>query len=203
MTDRPILFSAPMVRALLAGRKTQTRRLATSPLAKAGRGDRLWVREAWFHVEPVRSAPLFVGHAGAAAFKADDTFIGCHRWKPSIHMPRWASRLTLEVTEVRRQDLWDITTADAMAEGLFTATSAELCIHEDADGQLIPDRTPGRRWYWAAEGLKVSSCPREAYRALWDHLHGVGSFDSGPEVVALSFTVHPVNIDSLDPAPCA
>lgn len=89
MKEYPIIFSAPMVRALLEGRKTQTRRLASSPLAKVQPGDRLWVRES-FHPEGTYMAD----HPGDARSMG---------WKPSIHMPRSASRLTLHVTDVRRQ----------------------------------------------------------------------------------------------------
>ena len=109
MTDRPIIFSPTMVRALLAGRKTQTRRLATSPLARCVPGDRLWVREG------------YAQHAAGFDYRAD--FAGFSQpaagpWRPSIHMPRWASRLTLHVEAVRVERLQDIREADAVAEGM-------------------------------------------------------------------------------------
>lgn len=143
MRERPILFSAPMVRAILAGTKSQTRRLIkpspsdvvafigsdnqptgefglaldpeyTRVLQKHVRcpygvpGDRLWVREAWCEAED--------GFAYAADLdpRQDPRGMG---WRPSIHMPRIASRIMLEVTAVRAQRLQDISEADAIAEG--------------------------------------------------------------------------------------
>lgn len=151
MTDRPIIFSGPMVKALLDGRKTQTRRLATSPLARCTAGDRLYVREAH----------AFVGSndPGLLVTRADYPACVPRRfenvppetevsWRPSIHMPRWASRLTLIVDCVRVQSLQDISRTDAIAEG-FAALSK--------DGTLVkyglPDRDglPGNDdlgWHW-------------------------------------------------------
>jgi len=147
MKERPILFSGPMVRAILEGRKTQTRRVAktdgldlvgpcgnsaTGDVFLVGRdwvgntvtvkcpyglvGDRLWVRETWgngWTSKPVETDAL--------CYKAtplkEQGFKICHRWRPSIHMPRWASRITLEITAVRVERLQDITEEDAKAEG--------------------------------------------------------------------------------------
>src|SRR5580692_1161056 len=114
MTDRPIIFSSAMVRALLDGRKTMTRRLATSPLRKTGMGDRLWVRESvWLNQGDVG--------AGRVRYRATEPDFKGY-WTPSIHMPRWASRITLEVTGSRIERLQAITERDAQAEG------AELAI---------------------------------------------------------------------------
>lgn len=217
MADRPIIFSAAMVRALLDGRKTQTRRLATSPLSKCQAGDRLWVREAWAIPEPWgnRSAKALAESCLAAGYEfpwapicytANGARQNWGEWRqsppgkgrPSIHMPRWASRLTLVVTEVRRQHLRDITMADSVAEGLLTGTSAELGVHEDVDGDLVPDRRPDFRWYWGDDKLKRSSCPRTAYFVLWDALHGAAASDNNTAVIALTFTAHHANIDALD-----
>lgn len=164
--DRPVIFSALMVRALLEGRKTQTRRLATSPLAKMQPRDRLWVREAW--------APLSAlthNDAGSTAliengfYRADAGIVDgeISRWTPSIHMPRLASRLTLLVTEVRRERLGDITERDAEAEGV------------DLAGRAITARL--------------------AFAQLWNSLHGNGAWEADPEVVALTFKVAHANID--------
>ena len=139
MADRPILFSAPMVRALLAGTKTQTRRAFAPDLFISGGGavvrmksaaaagvtgiseahcpywrapgDRLWVREAWrtspmFNDKPPRDLPDFA----PLRYEADDALRGAWagyglashgKYRPPMFMPRWASRLTLEVTGVR------------------------------------------------------------------------------------------------------
>lgn len=144
MTERPILFSAPMIRALLAGTKTQTRRVAKPPFdllfaggAKPGMlarapygvaGDRLWVRETWGFDSRVRhdfkpigqhdlSGMDLLTHTLYRATTDDQP----PRWRPAIHMPRWASRITLEVTEVRCQRLQEISEDDARAEGVESA----------------------------------------------------------------------------------
>ena len=213
MTERSILFSAPMIHALLEGRKSQTRRLAwrerkceggpindgggqmdyvepsivrsPSPWQAVKPGDRVWVRENWCpRAEDGRVIP------GAAHYMADgehvvktdgDGFtvkLGDGReaspWRPSIHMPRWASRMTLVLTDVRVQRLQDISEADAEAEGLW--------------------RSRARRhlWWLSPNAVRIFEPYRshlEAFSALWNSLHGPGSWEKNPEVVALSFTV--------------
>ena len=137
--ERPILFSGPMVRAILDGRKTQTRRVArmtegghvrlgprrwhpadeaavlASPYGQPG--DRLWVRETWQH-EDGSCDDHKCGQPTHIYHKATESFPESMRWKPSIFMPRWASRLTLEVTDVRVQRVQKITEEDAKAEGV-------------------------------------------------------------------------------------
>ena len=146
MSEKPILFSGAMVRAILEGRKSQTRRVvknarganslyagehdglwvverfgdAASTMIKCpyGKpGDHLWVREMW--------KPRGVGQGCAttpAIYAAEYTFPNVVKamrpWKPSIFMPRWASRITLEIVEVRVQRLQDISEEDARAEGV-------------------------------------------------------------------------------------
>lgn len=137
MTERPILFNGPMVRAILEGRKTQTRRPVACPTwAVAGSlesdgaggveaavqltgcmadvrcpfgvaGDKLWVRETWACPESV------------TYYRATDEGMTSPpaKWRPSIHMPRWASRIDLDVTRVRFEKLNDVTADDARAEG--------------------------------------------------------------------------------------
>lgn len=177
MKERPILFSGEMVRAILAGRKTQTRRIMrmtdearlelSSPLAHvdpqygvfehssganvriavpgAGYwahcpygnvGDRLWVRETWYDDLDRESGDiperLDDGRVAGIEYRASHNCAnfeaGCpcnpdgdgnrSEWRPSIFMPRWASRLTLEVVEIRVERLQDITEDDARAEGV-------------------------------------------------------------------------------------
>jgi hypothetical protein len=155
MRERPILFSDPMVRAILEGRKTQTRRVVkgmalewlapdvftpdvvadpANHLCPYGApGDLLWVRETWneFWAEELTEGRYSqTGQAGSparlpermrVAYRADGDLAhaehGRARWRPSIHMPRWASRLTLRVTSVRVERLRAITEEDARAEG--------------------------------------------------------------------------------------
>lgn len=138
MSERPILFSAPMVRALLDGRKAQTRRVAKEfdgldvdgilkrfPHQKGGPyevGQTLWVREAWTEVPWVHADgekdTQVLYRADAPGKNVFDPERG-DRWRPSIHMPRWASRITLRVTNVRVEKLQDISPEDAEAEGVF------------------------------------------------------------------------------------
>lgn len=162
--ELPVLFNGPMVRAIRAGRKTQTRRpvkpqpsgfasfgaLPTCdchpygfhdgarhyPCPYGKPGDRLWVRETWWRNdgwEPHRErVALFRNYDGATHTQVDvagmatvmrtdpdDAALKAAGWvkKPSIHMPRWAARLILEITDVRVERLQSISEADAMAEG--------------------------------------------------------------------------------------
>ncbi len=181
-----------MVRALQAGTKTQTRRVLKpqpthfNPVGVPRRarpdsgpsdvvrcpygqpGDWLWVRETW--------APRANGFAYAAD-PAWNTSAG-GRWHPSIHMPRCASRITLEITGVRVERLQDILEEDAKAEGLSFV----------ADGCAR----------FGVEGLASSwcDCPVTAYAALWESINGPGSWDANPWVWAVQFRV-----DSAGDAP--
>lgn len=141
MIERPILFSGPMVRAILDGRKTQTRRVAKcfNPLPRADilesvarncpygvPGDRLWVRETHYiyygpHA-PWPDLPHVASDLGIAYYR-EGFDRSAPRWRPSIHMPRWASRLTLLVTDVRVERVQDISTMDAKAEGVQLGTT--------------------------------------------------------------------------------
>ena len=189
-TERPILFSAPMVRAILSNTKTQTRRVvkdtglyaidaaihgpetaARELLALASRcpygipGDRLWVREAWgFN-------PDFPGLLGHIFFRADcgHEHDGI-KWRPSIHMPRAASRITLEVTEVRVERLAIISEADAIAEGLKPLSEGT-------------DRT----WTVDADPRSEHESPRDTYRWLWESINGPGAWDKSPWVWVVEF----------------
>lgn len=134
MKERPILMSAPMVRAILAGRKTQTRRIMK--MAKRGTGgppfqidgktvcspygvpgDRLWVRESW---RPRQASTVYY-RADSYDYHHDEIRAGgtVPQWRPSIHMPRWASRITLEVVAVRVERLQEITYLESVAEGVI------------------------------------------------------------------------------------
>ncbi len=190
MTDRPIIFSAPMVRALLEGRKTQTRRMlnpqpggiksarilgsgwALAPESnrcsvdwtppRYAPGDRLYVREAC-HVD------------GRDVNYRADAPVGSEPpgpWRPSIHMPRWASRLTLTVTDVRVQRLQDISAYDVQAEGACELACVPPNDEDEAEAQAI-------------------------FRDLWNSLHGPAAWDANPWVVALTFTVQHGNIDQI------
>jgi hypothetical protein len=227
MADKPIIFSAPMVRALLAGTKTQTRRVLKpqptlneaglwryppdsvcdgdpkkwvkrfggfcqtdddglkSFLAPVGKrnflpyapGDRLYVREAvcWVSAWGWR----YRADNEDLSDKREDGEVG--RWRPSIHMPRSASRITLTVTEVRVQRLQEITEADAVAEGAEVARG----IHGLDGGVMVKTDSP-----------YVFATPGCWYRELWNSLHGPDAWDTNPWVGAYSFTVRQGNIDA-------
>lgn len=188
MTDRPIIFSAPMVRALHAGRKTQTRRLATSPLRRVQPGDRLYVREAVScggvftdvvevryrahqsssHTEFVEQVPVDLATSGLPAWP---------KYRPSIHMPRWASRLTLIVEGVKVEPLQSISAADAAAEG----------IERELGG-----------WKTYDDGPRAIG-QRESFASLWASLHPKAGerWQDNPHVVALTFRVLRGNIDRV------
>lgn len=182
MADRPIIFGAPMMRALLNGEKSQTRRYARlSPCCAIG--DRLWVREAWacLGMKPSQAdgAIYRVGHPEARARgpRVDA------RWRPSIHMPRWASRMTLVVTDVRSQRLQEISRDDAIAEGIRRVGGSAL------------------RWEaWSGAEGQESATPVEAFAVLWDSIHGPGAWSANERVWAITFEVRHGNIDAPEVA---
>jgi hypothetical protein len=184
MTDRPILFSAPMVRALLEGRKTQTRRLATSrPMQRIQVGDRLWVKETWRTskvADELKPSMLVGGGYSRIWYEADRDNCDQHgKVRVSIHMPRWASRLTLLVTEVRVERLQNISEVDACAEGIERVT-------------LLP----GGAHYRDAKG-GIFAYASFAYASLWNSLHARpgDQWTDNPEIIALSFAVQQRNIN--------
>jgi hypothetical protein len=194
MKDTPIIFSGPMARALLDGRKTMTRRLAWVLPGKAGRrakasrdwppgmwpsswqnrqpGDRLWVRESLAtHGNfgfPLGETPQVSDLQGRVWSYTADGLPHRTGGRPSIHMPRWASRLTLEITAVKLEPLKAISEQDALAEG----------VQHDPTG-------------------------KDAFGSLWETLHGECSWIDTGEVVALTFTVHKQNIDAMPKAAAA
>jgi hypothetical protein len=202
MSDYPIIFSAPMVQALLAGRKTMTRRLAwrngpaieggvvrvqeakPSPWQKVKPGDRLWVRESF-----CRRSELPISTVQKPFYMATDGTGDISKpagwpWKPSIHMPRWASRLTLIVTATKIERLQDISKEDAIAEGI---ERVKLGPFGWRDYEWIDQPEPGT-------GAVAS------FMTLWDSIHGPDGWTSNPEVVALTFRVVRENIDRIKEA---
>lgn len=225
MKERPILFSGPLVRALLAGTKTQTRRLVKHDHvdeigawsfdaerreweagieADFGRfghgfwmrcpygepGDRLWVKEqhqALWTTEDCPPKPFREGGEGwGVHYVADGGPVEWHdmsaddegittRSRPSIHMPRWASRITLEIVEVRAERLQEITEEDAKAEGVDLASLSSI-----ADDQPILE-TPRSR-------TKGSHPHVLAFAIGWDTINGDrAAWKSNPWVWAISF----------------
>lgn len=248
--ERPILFSAPMVRAILEGRKTVTRRAIKvqphidasgnfcvgnsnygqdgygKPVTKhfvngccpyGKPGDRLWVRET-FVIESNRWAddPYSPPHKDGRPiqryeddkwdqphYKATDSepelwydnrdSPGC-RWKPSIHMPRWASRILLEITDVRVERLQEITEEQAQAEGCFFTDYGQACFHggrgvRDAAECEYPaskhQQRPGWMWDKTPSHEHCLDSARNAFGNLWKSVGG--DWNANPWVWVVSF----------------
>ncbi|MBV6436785.1 MAG: hypothetical protein AELANPGJ_02056 [Anaerolineae bacterium] len=230
MKERPILFSGAMVRAILSGAKTQTRRIVKpQPTKTSGTnrgyplplmandwawphprsvattisnrpngplgweihcpygqpGDRLWVRESFNLGRPLLNCEgvaddeeLWIGRlpkddprkqpfmrAWRVGYAAD----GCEgKMRPSIHMPRWASRMTLEITSVRVERLNDINEADAIAEGVTAVSSGGVTL-------------------FTTTGVNCFQTAKDAYAALWESINGPGSWDANPWVWVVEF----------------
>ena len=197
MKERPILFSGEMVRAILEGRKTQTRRVVKNlaeatmnmlkkcssvkikgaktildfghkslelnseiffkcPYGKVG--DRLWVRESFC------TAPVIEEDDAPYLYMADMDGLCLEniRWKPSIHMPREASRILLEITDIRVERLNDISEEDAVKEGLDSSHSSFSC-----------------------SGLFA----KQKFQKLWESINGAGSWEKNPWVWVVEFKV--------------
>lgn len=203
MKERPILFSAPMVRAVLADTKTQTRRIAKpvrhpdlgnvySPGALAlehepqhvidracpyGQpGDRLWVRETWMDLRGTGIEIRYAYCADTPRGSYGDDQRKCFglKWRPSIHMPRSASRITLDITSVRLERLQDISEADAVAEGIEK--------QEDGIGWKrgpISSDHPNT--------ATRTAFPTLAFQSLWECINGTDSWKTNPWVWAVEF----------------
>lgn len=236
MKERPILFSAPMVRALLDGSKTQTRRIVKPqpvelpdfnrgglsinvggakyqtfnpemyrhrcPYGKAG--DLLWVRETWRHtassLDEARAITDDIMSGSAVDWRADyverliktgeftredaEVSSDFETWKPSIHMPRWASRIMLEIINVRIEQLQGISEDDAEAEGIEG-------INQPTGGDDYQD-------YWRNYGMSdkqsdgwpwfTGDCIA-SYKSLWESINGAGSWNANPWVWVVEFKV--------------
>lgn len=211
MKTRPILFSTPMVQALLGGSKTMTRRIVKphphqrvneiieyqgefliyekqkygqeeSIICPYGQpGDLLWVREGF-------RCNGWATDVATILYKANErdsytemceqySVEGKKRlnitqtWKPSIHMPRWANRITLEITDIRVERLNDISEVDAKKEGAASVTA------------LIND-VPTESY-------------DEGFARLWESINGEGSWDQNPWVWVVKFKVHKINVDDF------
>ncbi|WP_085731244.1 MULTISPECIES: hypothetical protein [unclassified Pseudomonas] len=248
--ERPILFSAPMVRAILGGRKTVTRRPVKgcqipvedasvaagerhrwmaiaqrdprygfgvfgateaecakeleefAPCPYGRRGERLWVREAWAADAQVDSiAPRDLSQGAPILYPADGAIrqTGCSmitqgRGRPSIHMPRWACRILLEITDVRVERLQDISEEQARAEGCFFTDYGRKCGHggkgwsEIGDCPAPAEHHPQREgWMWA-ETTSHEQClgsARNAFGNLWNATGG--NWDANPWVWVVEF----------------
>ena len=193
-TERGIMFSGPMVAALLAGAKTQTRRALPGPPDEAGLaavrrrfgipGDRLWVRERYvafgrwqvrFNERKGRDEWAFADLTRARGFSwrfdgadpaaaRDDAAAPTWHPRPALFMPRAASRILLEVTDARIERLQAISPDDAIAEGILRT----------GDG-------------FELQGGGTTMDPVPAYRAVWERINGAGSWDADPWVAVVEF----------------
>ena len=193
--SRPILFSGAMVRAILENSKTQTRRIVKPQPTTEIRsgmmgywsiqpdvrefscpygqpGDRLWVREtwqAWAECDKLKATQLPADAMANLNFPANGN-TWPSRIRSSIHMPRWASRITLEITGVRVEKLQGISESDAIAEGCS----------KNHNG-----------YYWggphAVSGLKQMATAKSAYNDLWTSINGPDSWAANPWVWVVEF----------------
>jgi len=233
MKERPILFSATMVKAILGGRKSQTRRVVKhgqvfrlvpgGDLSREERqavyaspfqwdhanpvhptvdellsccpfgvpGDRLWVREAFQHTTDARGAAVMVYAAddsanyllakdggdgdlcGVGKMVDESQWCKIKRWRPSIHMPRWASRITLEVIGVRVERLQEITLADVRAEGI-----PETYGDSNLVASMFPEMPP-HEW----DNMRFD----EQWKLLWESINGPGSWSTNQWVWVVEF----------------
>lgn len=195
MKERPIIFSAPMVRAILEGRKTQTRRIVKPNIANfledgwgpsermyetrdgdiipaaslcpfGQPGDRLWVRETWQPNTMKTGWPYY--------YRATDDDVVSPPWKSPLFMPRAASRILLEITDARVERLRDITESDAKQE------AAEYG-YFDVEGKFVqPDKETERL-------LGECGSYRQGFLHLWQSIHGPESWIENPWVWVITF----------------
>ena len=195
--ERPILFNADMVNAILSGRKTQTRRIVKptkdrngsgchlAPCEIAGEvnggdyalcpygqpGDRLWVRENFLYL---MHGDVTAGDIKYCASIDSRSAAGSKnpgywwRKRPSIHMPRWASRITLEIVSVRVERLKQISERDALQEGI---------------GLVLADNWPDPK----AMSEAVAKSRRAGFKLLWESINGSDSWDTNPWVWVVEF----------------
>ncbi|WP_318368423.1 hypothetical protein [Enterobacter sp.] len=198
VTERGMIFNAPMVRAILDGRKTQTRRIMKPQPEVCPRGghwwssnvfktmlhveeemqngkggwgglagdacpfgtvgDRIWVRETFASGLSTKSTLAY--RATHKREDLEDGFYDTIKWTPSIHMPRWASRITLEITDVRVERLNDISDTDANAEGVLADALSPAryvfgSLWQSIYGADNPQSWQANPWVWVIEFKRI------------------------------------------------
>lgn len=228
MREIGMLFSEPMVQAILDGRKTQTRRIIKpkpKPLSEilpgripdvaavmekfdrgrgvinvgkqiliphcpyGQKGDRIWVRETWAvaHYYCENTGDTWSEYLYRATAKDDN-----EKWRPSIHMPRFASRITLEIVSVRVERLREITADDCYSEGIFVEPPAG-CDPKKPDGwDGWSDARKNEYAYGQARATYIAQLHHcdlyvNAYRKLWESIYGPASWDENPWVWVIEF----------------
>jgi hypothetical protein len=240
MTNKPILFSAPMIQALLDGRKTQTRRAIkldgydftgyectgrlhdctgghglelvskehglwqpeSNPNGRSAwyirvpimTGDRLWVRETWRTDSDYYNdlAPSEMSGEELLIFAADADWSdnkSVGRSRASMHMPRWASRLTLNITDVRVQRLQDISEADARSEGV------SIAIEDSPSSAWFSGLHQDTNLVGPMDGWHCNDA-MAAFRDLWNSINDPDAWGENKWVAAYTFTVSKGNIDN-------
>lgn len=194
MKETGLMFKAPLIRAILSGQKTQTRRILKNqqsydldkcPLGQPG--DRIYVRETFvqgYKVDPATGAPHDCDEEGndvpmTTWYRATDSGISWEDgdgwetnvpWRPAIHMPKALARIWLEITSVRVERLQDISDADCIAEGIEFFNGDHEC---------------GCRNYMDKSGKDWTLNPRQAFKSLWESTGG--NWHANPWVWAIDF----------------
>lgn len=264
MKDIPVIFSGPMVRALLEGRKTMTRRIIKLPAkgeyvrpdmggwapttigggksftvtrdgtrvpcpetvaiwnqttgtciaAKYQPSDRLWVRENHRLTDcECTEACRGAGHVWYDADESGHRNVSNRKLRPSIHMPRWASRLTLIVTRVKIERLQEISETEAIAEGIDRPFSQEECRSVAGLEGSNPEDHGWVNYLWHGRiGHGISGAqldawhhqystykhPRGSFSSLWALINGPENWNANPFVSAVTFRVLKANVDSQE-----
>lgn len=169
--ERPMLFSGSMVEALLNDRKTQTRRIAKGDKCPYGKvGDRIWVKETWqaheresHGNEPAelfepKTKPSLLDRTQCKITYRSSYFFREIRWRSPLFMMRWMSRITLEVTEIKRERLFDITDEDCLGEGIRAAWEGP------------------RPWHDYLSQQCGFASPKDSFKSLWLSINGKDSW---------------------------
>jgi len=200
--SRPMLFKTEMVQAILAGTKTQTRRLLKMPpkklehnsitnayIGESGReykcpygqvGDIIWVRETFqettfLHVSDENYGYIYKASENGREWEANDE---SWKWKPSLFMPKKAARIFLEITDIRAERLNDISEGDAIAEGIGRWTE-ERMTSKPIRYQIYQSKKGDDSLYF--------SNPINSYESLWESINGKGSWENNPYVWVITF----------------
>lgn len=221
MKERPMIFNAEMVRAILDGRKTQTRRImkpqpTPCTLQKGGHwwpsnvfktmlhieeemqngkgcwgglvgdacpfgdvGDRIWVRETWARYNIDQDS-----HDMAYRATTPEDWPEEGRWRPSMHMPRWASRITLEITGVRVERLNNISHEDAEREGIHTEVWDQTVVAKNYAAE------DGFFQFWSESMphyVEMNELYRSSFQSLWQSIYGAENWQANPWVWVIEF----------------
>ena len=194
----PILFSTPMVQAIIEGRKTMTRRVMKPSLIESDNcfhwnrwinqpfnnpecspygkvGDVLWVRETFVDVVVSDGKEVFIYKADDDFYK--DTIINWKGWKPSLFMPKAACRIFLKITEIRVERLQDITNEDSLKEGIEIGETVKSPLSDNNLQTYKNYLSDEFKWY----------APKLSFNTLWKSINGKDSWEANPWVWVICF----------------